>query len=961
MPSKSRNGNSASSKVTVSYSSIEVNSAGTQARITSPKMSFYSKSGWSDSTNRGRCRGGAVTDETLFTNKTLNGGTDTWNCTAAWVTLVFGNTISTSFIGEVAGVSFYENDNNSDYFGPSLSITYPRRLYTAPAAPGVTLTRTSDTTATIAITGNQNSTAADKYWRYIDWQLLTDNDSWVTMGTGLAGATTSIPVTGLSKNHQYVVQVRALNEDATGAWTVSGYIYTTPNDPTTASASASGANNVISWTTAATYRAGSEVQLSDNGGTSWLATIYDVPGATLSYNHASVDRTKAWKYRVRHYVVNSGVKLYSDWRETAVLLAAPDAPTTCVGGRNSDTQQTVTWVQVNPTDPTKPYTTQQVRFQVDDEVAAATTLPDQGAGVTSLVHTGTSKNHRYRYSVRAGNAGGYSEWSAWSPWVSTTPSDPTGVGAVKSGSNILTNWTNTAPYRTGTEVEHSAAAGAYAPEPSTPVGAAIVSYNDTDANPAQTHQYRIRHRIAGVPLAGGGTTTLVSAYVYTQLIQLLTEPNPPQVTLSRTVFDAATTPMTATVVHQPLDSTAQSDAEIRWKKTTDGAWTTEDLNLLTQKTWAAGALDNGFTYEVQARTKGEHPDFSDWSSSITFQTSTTPQASFASPADGSTITTSRLEVQLSYYDAEGTNASAWRLILKTDTLETLWDSGQLAGNTHLTPYTLPQTLQDQHGYVLEAQVRDGSGLWSPTASLSFIVDYAEPPLPEVTATWNADVASVTLTITNPTPIGGEASQVAQTVERLTEGQYILIGTNIPISGENGQVSFTDRIPPINEHVTYRVTVVSDIPSTTTVETTILTGLIMKPRVFINGGSEWHIQAQLRGKVSISEDEEREGVRHTFAGRKKATAFKGPAVGRTLNLSGVVSAQENDEVADVLKNWQAWNQVGVLDPPLCYRDTRGRRLFVDIGKVSNAQNYSPFAQITTSVYETDDGEVDDDGA
>ena len=159
--------------------------------------------------------------------------------------------------------------------------------WAAPAAPAnVVLTRNSDAAATITITGNQNSQTADGYWQTVEWVLYDFLLNVVASGTGLAGTTTSIPVSGLTTKQGYLATVRSRNEvGGASAWKESGYIYTTPGAPINLTASRAGAASSsvnVAWATGGGFIGVYQVERSTNGGGTW-SQVGSVPAGTLAF------------------------------------------------------------------------------------------------------------------------------------------------------------------------------------------------------------------------------------------------------------------------------------------------------------------------------------------------------------------------------------------------------------------------------------------------------------------------------------------------------------------------------------------------------------------------------------------------------------------------------------------------------------------------------------------------------
>ena len=148
--------------------------------------------------------------------------------------------------------------------------------YNVPNSPVVSLVRTGTTTATITISGNQNTATNDRYTATLDWQIQVNGAAFSGGASNLAGTTTSIPITGLPANAQIRVQTRFCNSSGESAWAQSGYLYTTPSAPidfVAARADAASSTVNLSWTNNAGYPASFLLDKLINGVWSQVATI----------------------------------------------------------------------------------------------------------------------------------------------------------------------------------------------------------------------------------------------------------------------------------------------------------------------------------------------------------------------------------------------------------------------------------------------------------------------------------------------------------------------------------------------------------------------------------------------------------------------------------------------------------------------------------------------------------------
>ena len=147
------------------------------------------------------------------------------------------------------------------------------RGYSTPNAPtSVTLTKTGDTTATIGIKGNNNTSSSSTYWDDINYWLQVDTGAWYGDWTA-AGNATAIPVTGMQLNRRYRARARAVNAAGSSGFAYSNYIYTEPAAPTGITITRTkGTNKVeIAATDASTWGTGVQVERSTKDGDSWTA------------------------------------------------------------------------------------------------------------------------------------------------------------------------------------------------------------------------------------------------------------------------------------------------------------------------------------------------------------------------------------------------------------------------------------------------------------------------------------------------------------------------------------------------------------------------------------------------------------------------------------------------------------------------------------------------------------------
>ena len=580
---------------------------------------------------------------------------------------------------------------------------------------------------------------------------------------------------------------------------------------------------------------------------------------------------------------------------------APAAPTGATLTRVSDTQHTVSWTNTNPTSSSAPYQNVVVERSVDGGLwAAVATL-----GVVSSYSATTEANRSYAFRVKATNAGGSSGYATTATGY-TTPTAPTGVAAAKAGTDIVVTFDHTARYPTGSKVYASESGGAYSLVGTISTTAESFTHTSPAAGSSWTYK---------VTATNGSLESALSAASNT--VVTLAPPNPPTLLAPTGAVDA-TEVITLAFAHNPTDTTTQTAYELRYQPT-GGTFTTLSGTTAATVDLPAGTLANAGTYEWQARTKGAHADWSDWSTLGSFPTSARPTGTINSPTG--TVTGSTITLVWGYYDEEGTAQAQWRATL-TDGVTTEVRNG--TGTTGTTTFTTPASEGD---WDLTIEVMDGSGLWSIPDTQTITVEYAPPPVPALTATFNADTGTAALTVTNPAPVSPEVDTDHNDLYRsLDAGQtWTLIGTDLPTDG-----SMVDPLPLIGGTTLYKAVAVSAAPSTATsptVGTDTTLPASHKSWCYANWGTGFTTGIRLRADVTVASDRERAKVLNWFSGREDPIESAGTARTHTLTITGKIT--DDESTRDELE------ALADAPAPICWRDPTGRRVFVSSGRVSTS--------------------------
>ena len=440
-------GSGSQSQLSVLYDGIEV--SGGSARITNPRIRFWSKSGWSDSTNTIVGQGSAVDDQT-WTNTTLNGGEDLFWLTPTWVGIAYGSTTAVGFEAKVTGISFFNGDGSTNYF--NVPITLPARPYDLPRAPlSPSLTRNSDTSFTLSWTANYTGANGAVPWNTLHverWDNVAN--SWYEI-VQLPWSALSYTDTTTVANREYDYRVRAKNP--TGFSPYGPDVpsrYTSPGAPTNLTASKASSDITLSWTNTATMAHTVEVWESQNGGAYALLATTGT-GAT-SYTHASPSNSVTHRYKLRAKNISGGgpttlYSAYSTESQLITLLAAPNAPTGLAPTSVYDAAEdkVFSW-QHNPVDSTAQTAYEFAHREVGDPswVTSGKVL----SSASSLAVTANTFVNGKQYEWRVRTWGQYATESAWSDAaVFTTSAKPTvtvttpAASAVLGGSALSVSWT----------------------------------------------------------------------------------------------------------------------------------------------------------------------------------------------------------------------------------------------------------------------------------------------------------------------------------------------------------------------------------------------------------------------------------------------------------------------------------------------------------------------------------------
>ena len=350
----------------------------------------------------------------------------------------------------------------------------------------------------------------------------------------------------------------------------------------------------------------------------------------------------------------------------------------------------------------------------------------------SWTDTALPSNDRCEYRVRTWNTSGYSAYTSAAGSVVSTVAAPTNVRASKQPSgNVFVEWDKAYPsggtftvFDNGDQVFEM------------PVGSAPFTFAHA-ASAQETHTYTVRHTDSGVssPLSAPSNT-----------VQLLAAPNAPK--LVGPSGAAAVGQVRLQWVHNPVDSTPQQAAVVRYRTQGASSWITRTVTTASELIVAFQAG----TFEWQVQTKGLHASYSPWSPLGVFQVVDAPGVTILTPANGETYTTSMLGVSWSYYQAQGADQAEAeiRVIAHYGTPEQVEIAVQTIPGG-VSSWTMPTRLEDGVHYQVVVRAKSGHGIWSKPVAAVFPVSFPAPPQPDVRVRWDESTGAAQIMLANPEP------------------------------------------------------------------------------------------------------------------------------------------------------------------------------------------------------------------
>lgn len=652
-------------------------------------------------------------------------------------------------------------------------------------------------------------------------------------------------------------------------------------------------------------------------------------------NTTSIYLGRRWKYNLPIGNIGWAITVYmasgiGSASVSGTITVPPDAPSAPTLGtitRNSDTSQTINWTR--NASGSAPYDSQQVqRMEYGNSgwggwTVVANLGGSSAGGAQSYTDTTTSANKIYHYRVVGINSAG-AAYSGMSDWVFTTPASPTSVAlAAVPGNQVKATIAVGVPHgEYKTELQYSSAGGAWTAL--TTLNRGVTEYTWTPPVGASI-QVRARHSIDATGRVGHG---LLSTYRDSNIVPLQSPPLAPTNLAPNGVnVDFAKT-VTLSWTYTSTDTSDQVAYEIETKAGA-GAWTSRGkvTSSAKQHTFAIGTFAKNVAQQWRVKVWGAHATASPVSSLASFTAVDAPAVTITSPlgvADTATATVTWTPIA---------GQANWKaeLYRESDLLEAKAGSGAASSVTFG-----PQFLNGGN-YTIKVQVQGSTGLWSPWATTTFVVDFPEPGPAEVALGWDTDRGAVLVTMNN---LPGEATSLFNTIYRSYDQQeWELVADSVPL---NASVSDSEVV--LNTDVYYRVR------TTSTLGTVIDSVIRMVRTTTLSGywavGPNFSMSLPLRlglGDPPSIDLETGLAARelHYFAGRTLPVEFAGVARQRTGEASFMVPtlAERNQAL-----------QMSYMPAPHLFRLPDGTFIYASIDPVSSHREDEGFYTIEVPLTE-----------
>lgn len=503
------------------------------------------------------------------------------------------------------------------------------------------------------------------------------------------------------------------------------------------------------------------------------------------------------------------------------------------------------------------------------------------ASATSWQDTATSADHSYTYRARYFHGRAYGAYSN-EVAVSMTPSAPQTIStaAIQGSTNVAVELGNASPVATSLEWQSSTDGGSTWSASTTVSGSPVTSFTATGIS--GTAYIRVRN------VNSAGT----SDWLVSEQVTTICPPAAPTLTSpSGNVVDMASGSVTFSWLHNSLDGSSQTAAQLAYSTNGGSTWTTvtkstEQSHTISPIPWAAGTA---VTWRV--RTKGADANYGDWAQAKTFSVYTAPTLSITSP--GATITGMPISLTATYSDMAGFTCQAATVSLTKDGRTLYSESATINGTSITSSLDMSEFLPTNgETYTVVVTARSSSSLQT-TANVTFLVDFTEPVEGSLQVQNDLETGYVSL-LAEYDNTGADEPAVSISVSRVNPD-----GTVTPLltDGQSG-AGIVDRFAPLNTPYQYAV---STKASSQAVKTVYVDNIIESDYWFAYWGenvasAKWNPD---NGGIQITRPSK---TRVYYAGRRDPVSYDGHAVALTETPSWMfIGKDEVDAFVNLIED------------------------------------------------------------
>ena len=360
--------------------------------------------------------------------------------------------------------------------------------------------------------------------------------------------------------------------------------------------------------------------------------------------------------------------------------------------------------------------------------------------------------------------------------------------------------------------------------------------------------------------------------------------------------------------HNDTNADPQAQFDLQWRFQGTTAWNTVSQATVNQyydvpaNTFPKGVI------EWQVRTYDQAGLSSPYSTVTVFNTGDKPSTpTITAPTNGEVVPVSNPTVQWS-----SVGQVAYHLKVLDINNNLLWETSPTSTNK---AQTVQYALENETDYKIQLAIKNADGLWSDFTTHSIYVSYTPPAKPILSTTKDEERASITINVSNPTPVYPQPTVVSADVyKRKQGGEWIRIKIGITDS-------YTDYTPASSQVYEYRVRVFGD--NETFTDSDVISNSVTVKNAQISMLSNFSNYVVMKYNTDRDESFSRERVVSHFAGRKSPIVEFGDNRNKDIGLTFTIKDRTDLEVLYELAD---------CGENLLYRDSRGRRVFMSISDI-----------------------------